>query len=289
MAGESERVRLPAETHMGTVALIVRDLARSVDYYTNLIGLQVLAQDGTGAQLGVTGRKLLQLLAQPDAKPVARGHTGLYHFALLLPSRAELGNCLRHLVTTQTPIGGASDHAVSEALYLTDPDGHGIEIYRDRPRSEWPLLGDGQVAMTVDPLDAEGILAAADANGNWAGMPPETVMGHVHLHVADLAEAEGYYLDTLGFDLMQRFGGQASFVSAGGYHHHLGLNIWAGRGAPPPPPDAARLKWYEIVLPDAQSLDMALARLEAAGFHAVQQDGGWFVNDPAHNGLVLRA
>src|SRR5690606_18635925 len=126
------------------------------------------------------------------------------------------------------------------------------------------------VAMTVDPLDAEGILAAADANGNWAGMPPETVMGHVHLHVADLAEAEGYYLDTLGFDLMQRFGGQASFVSAGGYHHHLGLNIWAGRGAPPPPPDAARLKWYEIVLPDAQSLDMALARLEAAGFHAVQ-------------------
>lgn len=286
---KQQRVKLPAETRMGTVALVVRDLNRAIDYYTGRIGLQVLAQDEMGAKLGVEGRTLLQLVVQPDAKPVARGHTGLYHFALLLPSRAELGNCLRHLAATKTPVAGASDHAVSEALYLTDPDGHGIEIYRDRPRSEWPMQADGEVAMKVDPLDAEGILAAADADGAWAGMPPTTVMGHVHLHVADLAAAEAFYVDALGFDLMQRFAGQASFVSAGGYHHHLGMNIWAGRGAPPPPPDAARLRWCEIVLPDARSLDLALARLDETGFHAAQQNSGWLVRDPAHNGVILRA
>lgn len=288
--------RLDPQTQMGAVALAVADLAQSMDFYRTHIGLSVLYEDGQNeatlnegrgeAVLGVAQRPLLHLVEQPGIAPVARGRTGLYHYALLLPSRAALGASLRNLMGTRTRMGGASDHGVSEALYLSDPDGHGIEIYRDRPRAEWPFA-DGQLQMTVDPLDAEGILADGSSHGPWSGLSPETVMGHVHLHVDDLARAEDFYVHGLGFDLMQRFGDQASFVSAGGYHHHLGLNIWAGAGAPPPPEDAARLLWYEIVLPHKAALEGALARLQGAGTPASQDDRGWWVYDPAKNLLRL--
>jgi catechol 2,3-dioxygenase len=274
---------------MGTVALIVADLNRSIAYYTDHIGLHVHRRDEGQAWLGAGGADLLQLTEQPGATPVRRGRTGLYHFALLLPNRRELARTLRHLVTAQTPLGGMSDHGVSEALYLSDPDGHGIEIYRDRPRDEWPVR-DGELQMTLDPIDVPDLLREVTSGRvAWHGMDPATTMGHVHLHVNTLEAAEAFYCDLLGFELMQRFGGQASFVSAGGYHHHLGLNIWAGRGAPPPPADAARLDWYEIRLPDGDALDAVVTRLRDAGLAVAQIIGGVQVADPAGNRVRLVA
>jgi len=280
-------VEIHPHTRMGSVALVVSDLARSLDYYEEHIGLRGLDRQAGRADLGVMGRTLLELHEQPGAKPSMDGRTGLYHFALLVPSRPDLGRVLRHFASARTPLGGASDHGVSEALYLSDPDGHGIEVYRDRPRPEWPFAN-GDLQMVLDPLDAQGIVASADDDPAWRGLPDGTVMGHMHLRVAHLRAAETFYVDTLGFALMQRYGGQASFVSAGGYHHHLGFNVWGGVGAPPPE-DAARMLWYEIVLPDADALAEVLRRLEQAGTPAHVRDDRWWVNDPARNGVALVA
>lgn len=275
-------------THMGRVHLTVRDLARSLVYYQAHIGLRLLAQSDGLATLGAGATPLLLLREQTGARRV-RGVTGLYHFALLTPSRRELARILAHLLSTDTPISGASDHAVSEALYLTDPDGHGIEIYRDRPRAEW-RFPNGHLHMTVDPFDGAGVLAEIDGDATpWTELHPDTVMGHVHLHVADLPAAETFYSDVLGLARMARYGAQASFVAAGGYHHHLGLNVWAGVGAPPPPEDAARLLWYEIVLGDAAELATLLMRLAVAGFPATPTDAGYLVRDPSSNGVLLSA
>jgi catechol 2,3-dioxygenase len=273
---------------MGPVGLIVTDLDRSLRYYQHNIGLRLLRRENDRAWLGASDAVLLEQTEQSGARPVQRGRTGLYHFALLLPDRKELARTLRHLVDTQTPLSGMSDHGVSEAIYLSDPDGHGIEIYRDRPRSEWPRSGGG-LRMTVDPLDVQGLLAEVTSGRvSWVGLHPATIMGHVHLHVASLAEAEHFYCDMLGFDLMQRFHGQASFVSAGGYHHHLGLNTWAGVGAPPPPDDAARLNWFEVRLPDGAVLDAVVQRLAGVNITVTNQDGHWEARDPAQNLLHLK-
>jgi catechol 2,3-dioxygenase len=272
--------------HCGVVRLAVRDRERSLTYYQESIGLRVLDRGGEKVLLGAGDTLLLELTAQPGALPVQRGRTGLYHFALLTPNRPALSRVLNHLLATQTPIDGASDHGVSEALYLSDPDGHGIEIYRDRPRREWPFAK-GSLGMTTDPLDARGLMAADRTNASWEGIDPGTVMGHVHLHVADLTAAEHFYVDLLGLDLMQRFGGQASFVSAGGYHHHLGMNTWAGAGAPPPPQNAARLLEYELVVSDEAALQAAVARLQSAGLNVEPHPSGWAVLDPASNRVVL--
>jgi catechol 2,3-dioxygenase len=283
-----ERASIDPATHMGRVALTVSDLARSLDYYQSRIGLKVHDQSSKHASLGVEDRELLWLQAQPGAKPFPqRGYSGLYHYAILLPSRQALGVELQHLAESRTPLSGASDHGVSEALYLSDPDGHGIEIYRDRPRDEWPRRPDGELAMVTDPMDAQGILAAGEG-AEWQGMPPGTVMGHIHLHVSHLDEAATFYVNKVGFDLIQLYGGQAAFVSAGGYHHHLGMNTWAGTGVPPAPEDRARLLWYEIVLPSADALEATLAQLRDAGMATESHDNGWLLRDPAQNGVILR-
>jgi catechol 2,3-dioxygenase len=281
---------LPANIQMGTVALTVADLERSLHYYQHNIGLRLLKQDGDVAVLGVNGRPLLQLHEQPGARPT-RHTTGLYHFALLLPSRAALSHTLHHLLATNTPITGASDHGVSEALYLTDPDGHGIEIYRDRPRSDW-YDENGQFLLYTKAFDVDGVVAESQAESqakpnSWAGLPPETVMGHVHLHVADIAESEHFYMNVLGFELMARYGRAASFISAGGYHHHMGLNTWAGVGAPPAPPDTARLLWFQIILPDEEALAKLLSRLNEANIPYRQDESGVFVQDPSQNTIVI--
>ncbi|MCB9138764.1 MAG: VOC family protein [Caldilineaceae bacterium] len=268
------------ELSMGPVSLSVADLERSRIYYTRHIGLRVLDEAPGQLTLGVPDRPLLYLREQPGAR-IVRHTTGLYHFALLLPSRSELARTLRRLVITETPLTGASDHAVSEALYLSDPDGHGIEIYRDRPRDEWRFAGDS-VRMTVDPLDLHSLLAEAGEE-NQIVMAPETIMGHVHLHVADLAAAERFYVDQLGLELMARYGPSALFVAAGGYHHHIGLNTWAGVGAPPPPPDAAQLRWATLTLPDARARDATIAQLEAGGVAPEAADGTTVVRDPSGN------
>jgi catechol 2,3-dioxygenase len=277
--------QIDAGTRIGAVGLVVASLTRSMEYYQQRIGLAVLSQDAGGAVLGVDGHEMLVLTEQPGAMRFPSGHAGLYHFALLTPTRAALGRSLQRLLDTRTELSGASDHGVSEALYLSDPDGHGIEIYRDRPRPEWPMR-DGELAMTGDPFDARGVLASGEGQA-WAGMESGTTMGHIHLHVADLAESEHFYLRLLGFDLMQRWQ-NADFVAAGGYHHHIGMNLWAGKGAPPAPPEYARMQWYEILLPSQGALDSVLARLETASWPAEPHARGTLVRDPAHNGVVLR-
>jgi catechol 2,3-dioxygenase len=254
---------IPSATTIGTVHLTVADLERAITFYTGTIGFRVIQRTNQSAILGVSGQSLLLLTELPGARP-ARGVTGLYHFAILLPSRRDLAMTLAHLLELRTPLQGASDHAVSEAIYLADPDGNGIEIYCDRPRAEWPRAG-AQVRMTVDPFDADGVLGELTrAPAVWSGLPAGTVIGHIHLHVAHLAPARRFYCDVLGFALMQCFGGAAEFVAAGGYHHHIGYNVWAGVGAPPPDPDMVGLRWFTLRLPDSASVDALLRRAGAA-------------------------
>jgi len=271
--------------HIDGVHLTIPSLDRSVAFYEERIGLRVHRRDAASAAMGVGGRDLLVLHESPDA-PHVRGTTGLYHFAILVPSRPDLGAALRHLAGLKTPFQGFSDHLVSEAIYLADPDGNGIEIYRDRPRSEWPFV-DGVLQMGSEPLDLQSLLA--DATASWAGLPPETRIGHVHLHIADLDDAERFYRDGLGLDLIQRYGGSAAFLSAGGYHHHVAVNTWAGLGAPRPPAGAVGLDHVVIRVPTARALTSLAEHLQQAGIaHATDADA-IRVSDPSGNRLVVAA
>jgi catechol 2,3-dioxygenase len=247
--------------------------------------MRLLSEEGGTVRLGAGTRALLNLHERRDATR-ATGTTGLYHFAVLVPSRLDLARSLRRLVETNTPLDGASDHGVSEALYLSDPDGNGIEIYRDRPRAEWPRVN-GRLNMTVDPLDVEGLLAESAPADD--GLDPDTVIGHVHLHVSSLPEAEAFYAGVLGFDVTERYGRGALFVSAGGYHHHLGLNTWAGVGLPPAPEGSLGLRRFEIRFPDAASRATVVERVRAASIPAAQSEDGVIVRDPSGNALLLSA
>ena len=245
---------LPVDAHIGQVSLTVRDLGRSVSFYRDVLGFSQLAGDGGVAHLGPAGgRVLIELHEQPDAVPKPRRSTGLYHFAILVPSRAALGRSLRRLVDRRYPLTGASDHLVSEALYLDDPDGLGIEIYRDRPRDSWQRSASGEVAMSTDPLDLQAIHDEPGAESLWHGLESGTVMGHVHLHVPHLDSAESFYCGRIGFEPIVRGYPGALFVSAGGYHHHLGLNTWTGIGSPPPPENAVGLRSFTIESAAVQS------------------------------------
>ena len=276
-------------THIGAVHLTIADLDRSIRFYESHVGFVVQRRDQRTAWLGAGGPDLLAL-TQCESAPRVRGTTGLYHFAILVPSRHDLARSLRRLVETETVIQGAADHGVSEALYLADVDGNGIEIYRDRPRAEWPYLH-GQLHMGADPLDFDNLLAdeSAASAASGAGLAGGTVIGHVHLHVSRLADAERFYVNVLGFDMMQRYGPSALFVSAGGYHHHIGLNTWAGVGAPPPPPGALGLHYFEVKLANAAALAQVESRVHAAGIPIESVDGGRLVHDPARNAILLTA
>jgi catechol 2,3-dioxygenase len=228
------------------VSLTVSDLARSVAFYTDTLGFTIIDRTGATAALGpVDGRVLVRLRERPDARPRAPRTSGLYHFAILVPDRAALGRSLRRLSERRWPLTGASDHLVSEALYLDDPDGLGIEIYRDRPRAAWTIDG-GEVRMATDPLSLDGVVHTPGAETPWAGLAPETVIGHVHLHVPDLAAAERFYCDGIGFAPTTRRYPGALFIAAGTYHHHVGLNVWAGHGAPPPAPGTVGLDAFTV-------------------------------------------
>lgn len=274
--------KLPAATHMGAVTLAVSDLERSVGYYTEIIGLRVLEQTGDSAVLGAGQTPLLRLQALPDARRQPSRTTGLYHVAILLPSRADLGRVIINFSQRQYRLEGVADHLVSEALYLSDPDGNGLEIYRDRPRDEWVWDGE-RVRMSTDPLDVEGIVASVpDPDQPFTGMPDGTVIGHVHLRVADVAQARAFYVDTLGFDPVAEWRG-ALFVSAGRYHHHLGLNTWQSAGAPPAPADSVGLREFVIVLPDEDSVQALVGRLSANGIPHEQAGDRLVFDDPFSN------
>jgi catechol 2,3-dioxygenase len=275
----------PATT-IGAVHLTISDLDRSIAFYTDRLGFQVHRRDGDAAALGAGGSDLLVLVEAPAA-PRVRGTTGLYHFAILVPSRADLARSLRRLAETDTHLQGVADHGVSEALYLADPDGNGIEIYRDRPRAEWPIH-DGRLQMAIDPLDVADLSTAArPGSGPVHELAADTVIGHVHLHVRNLEDAEAFYVGVLGFDLMQRFRSSALFVSAGGYHHHIGLNTWAGIGAPPPPLGAIGLRHFVVRFPTVTARDAIVARVAAADIPIDPHEGGALVRDPAGNTILL--
>jgi catechol 2,3-dioxygenase len=273
---------------MGAVHLTVADLERSLAYYGDAIGLATRERGDGRASLGPEDAELLVLVEEPGAAP-ARRHTGLFHYALRLPERADLARWLAHAARDGVPLAGMSDHFVSEAIYLTDPDGHGIEIYRDRPREVW----EGQVwsRMTTEPLDVPSLLGELDdpATEPFDGLPNGTDMGHVHLQVADTAEAIAFYRDVLGFELMADLFGSAAFFGAGGYHHHVGANTWQSRGAGPPPPGSAALRVATIVLPDAGERDRVAGRVADAGGEPEERPDGVHVRDPSGIALVLAA
>jgi catechol 2,3-dioxygenase len=216
-----------APMEIGRVTLTVHDLPGLTDFYTRALGLSVLASDGTEATLGAGDAALVTLIGDPAARTRAPREAGLFHTAFLLPDRAALARWLHHAAGTRLPVQGMSDHKVSEAIYLGDPEGNGIEIYVDRPRAAW-TGADGAIRMTTDPLDLNDLAAAAD--GPWRGAPSGTVVGHVHLQVGDVPQAEAFYAGTLGFDITAHYPG-AAFFGAGGYHHHFAANIWNSRGA----------------------------------------------------------
>ena len=275
-------VRLPPETRMGPVHLTVSDLDRSLSYYRDAIGLRELARENGRASLGGDD-ELLVLYEEPGARP-SHGHTGLFHFALLVPERRDLATWLAHAARDGVTLTGLSDHDVSEAIYLRDPDYHGIEIYADRPRERW----EGQVAqrLTTTPLDVENLLGELDdpESEPFDTLPPRTVIGHVHLKASSIPQTVAFYRDEVGFDVTASLADQAAFLSAGGYHHHVGANVWESAGAPPPPPGHAALRHATIVLPTEDTRDEVVARVGAE-----DSPHGPLVRDPSGNALVLAA
>lgn len=268
---------------IGAVHLTISDLDRAIRFYETRLGFRVHRSDGRTAALGAGGPDLLVLSANPSA-PHPHGTTGLYHFAILVPGRAHLAHALRRLIATDTPMQGAADHGVSEALYLADPDGNGIEVYRDRPRADWPI-DRGQLRMFTEALDFNDLLALPDQPDDH--LPEGTTIGHVHLHVGDLSAAEHFYAGIAGFGVKQRLAGSALFVAAGDYHHHVGLNTWAGVGAPPPPPGAIGIEYFVVRLPTRASVDDVVSQFRAADVPVDARETGVLVRDPSSNAILL--
>jgi catechol 2,3-dioxygenase len=280
---------IAAGTSLGAVSLTVSDLALSRAFYETALGLSVREDDDGVLAFGVPGGgELVRLHGDPSAPALDRRATGLYHLAILLPSRLDLAHALVRLAEARWSLDGVADHLVSEALYLSDPDGNGIELYRDRPREQW-RYADGELQMATLQLDLNGLadeLAAAD--GPQATAPADTAIGHVHLQVASIGDAEAFYHGVLGFDVTTRGYPGALFVSAGGYHHHLGLNTWHSAGSRPAPAGAVGLRSYEVVLPDRAELDRVIARVRDAGLPLEIRDGDSVaVRDPSGNLIIL--
>ncbi len=261
------RPSLPETTHTGQVRLRVADLERSLAFYRDILGYQVHPDGEKSVRLTSVPGSLAQFQLDEVAgvTPKPWKTAGLFHAAIRMPTRADLARTIQRLVDHKWPVPGMADHGVSEAFYLNDPDGNGLEIYADRPRNLWPER-DGTLQMVSDPLDLESLFGTLNGARNDDGsIAPGSDIGHVHLQVSDLGRAERFYAEILGFDVMQRTYQGALFVSAGGYHHHIGLNVWAGRGVPGLRDDVAGLIDFTILLPDSDALDAVAQRLDAAG------------------------
>ncbi len=256
---------LPTGAHIGGISLNVRSLDLSVSFYSQVLGFHLLTRQGGEAALaaGIDSRPLITLFEKAGAKPKPSGTTGLYHLAILYPTRESLGTALHTLLSQEYQVRGASNHGVSEAIYLADPDKNGIELYADLPREEWKWVGN-EVQMVTDPLDVERLLEESPPVGP-APMPPRTTIGHVHLQVSDLGRSEHVYRDLLGFKVTQSSYPGARFLAAGEYHHHIGLNIWGGAGAPAPPPDCAGIRSFTISIPGKRAFERLVAHLNSSG------------------------
>jgi catechol 2,3-dioxygenase len=277
--------RLPSKTHVGAVHLLVSDLPRSVAYYEHVLGLRPLAVEQERALFGSHDeRPLVELRTRAGVTPARRGAFGLYHFAILLPDRPALGRFAAHIASLGTRVGMA-DHLVSESLYLSDPDGLGIEVYADRPRSAWKRNG-RELAMATDPLDIDSVIAEG-VGVTWDGAPAGTTMGHVHLHVGSLEAAEAFYHRAIGFDKTVWSYPGALFMAAAGYHHHLGTNVWSP--GPPPAPDQAQLLEWELVLPSSADVTAVGQSLRATGHRTEHAARGFVTADPWHTRLRIFA
>lgn len=272
--------------YVNQVYLRVTDLVRSLTFYEEIIGLKVLSQTEKSAILTADGKTPLVTIIEPDGvTPKEPRRTGLYHFALLLPSRADLAACLKHLVESGYPLQGASDHLVSEAIYLGDPDGNGIEIYADRTSEQWKWMNDS-IEMDTVALDVEDLFSQWKGDV-WQGLPAGTIMGHIHLHVANLHEAEQFYCEGLGFEIVTRYGGQALFISTGRYHHHIGLNTWNGLGAPAPSEASAGLEHYTLLFPSDEERQKAVERLQKMNANIIVAQDRIQVKDPSGTQIIL--
>ncbi|WP_424767517.1 VOC family protein [Paenibacillus sp. sgz302251] len=276
---------LDDDISLGEVKLKVSQLDRSIQFYEQIVGLRVLRHDAQKRTAAFTadGRNTLLVLEEIENAiiPQRRGHAGLYHFAILLPDRRSLSLSLRNLARHGIHVG-QGDHLVSEALYISDPDNNGIEIYADRPKAQWKRDAEGNYVMSTDPIDIESLLAESEADGDhWNGLPEGTVIGHVHLHIGDLRVSRAFYEGKLGFDVVGNYAQMSAlFISAGGYHHHIGLNIWAGAGAVLPPANTVGLSYFTIVFPSAASREKLLSHLRTEGVALTEQDSAFVVHDP---------
>jgi catechol 2,3-dioxygenase len=279
---------LSPSTRLGPVHLVVTDLERSSDFYGEAIGLGVQGRENGSAALGAGGEDLLVLHEEPAASRASGGRAGLYHFALLHPSRLELARAAQRLAATSTPIQGASDHKFSEAIYLPDPDGNGIELYADRPRDQWPEPLEALPPGGPLPLDLQGLLELASDGEPRRRADPGLLVGHIHLHVGAIEDALGFYRDVVGFEPMILLP-SAAFVSAGGYHHHLGLNTWRGQGVGPAPGGTVGLRRWTILLPDEADVERVRSRVVGAGLEHEERPGGFLVHDPWGIPLLVAA
>lgn len=273
-------------TYVSQVHLNIQDLNRSLEFYQKIMGFRVLERSERKAVLTADGKTPLVTIEQPvDVKPKQRRTTGLYHYALLLPSRGDLGKFIRHMINIQYPLQGASDHLVSEALYLADPDGNGIEVYCDRPASVWKW-NHNEVVMATEPMDVEGVLREDDGTP-WSGLPAGTIMGHIHLHVSEFEKIQQFYCEGLQFDVVCRYGGQALFIATGGYHHHIGLNTWNGVGAQAPEENSIGMNYFTVVFPSEQARAEAIKRVKQLGSKVTEENGSFFTKDPSGNRIKL--
>ncbi|MGG7579012.1 VOC family protein [Rhizobium sp. Nf11,1] len=267
--------------------LVVTDLGLVSGFYQSMLGLKVIEKTTSGEVLGVGSHPLLTLTTAKDAAVAPRNAAGLFHTAFLMPDRTELARWLRHAAQNNVVLDGASDHLVSEAIYLSDPEGNGIEIYADRPHEQWKFLEDGMVEMATRRLDLQALYDSAPED-RWGGMAEGTAIGHLHLQVGDIPQADAFYRDVLGLKLMARYPG-ASFFATGGYHHHLAANIWNSQGATARADNMTGLSDYRIRFNDREALDAAVSRLEALEIKSEKRDGGVFLKDPWGIGLTLSA
>lgn len=275
------------EVEIGLVQIRVSNLERSLAFYQNVVGLSILRQSGREVEMSADGQNVLLILREIENAKVLRRNSvaGLYHFAILVPDRPSLGLVLRNLISSGIDVG-QGDHLVSEALYIQDPDNNGIEIYRDRPKDSWKFDPAGHVIMTTDPVDVDGLLAASEGLP-WNGLPAGTIIGHVHFHVGDLGKAKKFYVNTLGFELTANYGDAAMFISAGGYHHHIGLNVWAGQGAPAAPLDAAGIDYFTLRFPNEEERTAVVERVRQAGYTVLEDGGAPTFKDPWNIGIKL--
>ncbi|WP_348921818.1 VOC family protein [Enterococcus rotai] len=274
---------LPKETIVKQVKLKVQNLDVMTEFYTQMIGLVLLKKEQNTAFLGAQHSSEAILVLEELVDPVVKHNTtGLYHTAFLLPTRKDLGNTLLWLLQNKIEVG-AADHGYSEAIYLTDPEGNGIEIYRDKPMTEWDIRADGEIIGVTEELDGDGVVAEAD--GKWLGMAPGARIGHVHLQVADLEETEKFY-EQLGFSLKSNFGSRAKFFAAGEYHHHIGTNTWNGRNADLIGENQLGLAWYTFQLPSKDVFKLFVKQLDEAAVEYVNENEQITIQDP--NGMQIK-